>query len=69
MIRNKYRQRESPIRTIIIEDQYSSKNRSGDCEKVSHIQYDFVSNMPPSLQKICLPLFKIVKGSQAFRLI
>jgi hypothetical protein len=50
MIRNKYRQREIPIQTITIEDRDSSENTSEDCEEDSHIQYEFVSNLPPFLQ-------------------
>jgi hypothetical protein len=50
MIRNKYRQNESPIQMIMIEDQDSSENTSENCEEDNHIQYDFVSNIPPFFQ-------------------
>jgi hypothetical protein len=50
MIRNKYRQRESPIQMITIKDRDSSENTSEYCEEDSHIKYDFVSNLPPFLQ-------------------
>jgi len=50
MIRNKHRQRDNPIQTIIIEDRDSSENEIQECEEVSHIQCDFVSNIPLFLQ-------------------
>jgi hypothetical protein len=34
---------------ITIEDRDSSENTSEDCEEDNHIQYEFVSNLPPFL--------------------
>jgi hypothetical protein len=50
MIRNKNRQKDSPIPTITIMDQDSSEDISRNCEEDSHAQYDFVSNLPPFLR-------------------
>jgi hypothetical protein len=50
MIRNRNRQKDSPIPTITILDRDSSEDTNQNCEVDSHTQYDFVSNLPPFLQ-------------------
>jgi len=50
MIRNKHKQRESPIQTITVEDEDSYKNKNEYCEEDNHIQYEFVSILLPFLQ-------------------
>jgi hypothetical protein len=46
MIRNKHKQKNDPIQTIMIDGQNLDEGTSLDSAEVSHPQYDFASNLP-----------------------